>query len=351
MNDPARPDDSADRLSLLALANVTLRQRRLVLRVALLVVLAVVAFFLLRPRTYTVSTSFRLQTRTGQALNLSGLAAELGLTVPSADATQTPAFYIDLLRSREILGTAVTHRYPTAARPAASTVDLMEALEVSGDTPAIRRDRAMTKLSDAITALASPRTGVISLSLTLRDPVLAEAVVRQLLDEVNVFNLESRQSQAGSERRFVEQRLADVRQDLRGAEDRLQAFLQRNRDYRNSPQLSFEQDRLMREVSMQQQLYTSLAQSYEQAKIEEVRDTPVITIIDQPERPAEPDPRGLLKKSILAVVLGGVLGIGVALAREAFTRNGGQAELREFSELRREALEELRLRRRRSKAG
>src|SRR3712207_7894583 len=50
---------------------------------------------------------------------------------------------------------------------------------------------------------------------------------------------------------------------------------QRNRDYRNSPELTFQQERLSREVSRVQQLYGRLSEAYEQAKIEEVRDTPV----------------------------------------------------------------------------
>src|SRR5262249_12779384 len=163
---------------------------------------------------------------------------------------------------------------------------------------------------------------------------------QQLLAEMNTFNMESRQSQAGAERRFVEQRLNELKDSLRAAEDRLQAFLQRNRDYENSPQLSFQQQRLAREVSMQQDMVTGLAQSFEQARIEEVRDTPVITVIDKPEIPVERDRRGLIKKGLLAIVLGGVLGLGVAFVREGMARGrrNGSAELEEFSELRREAL-------------
>ena len=353
MSEPAPSASDADGLSLLALATVALRHRRLVLKVALFVIVATIAFFLLRAPTYTVGTTFRLQVRSNTVSNLTGLAAQLGLTMPTTDATQTPAFYVDLLRSREILGGAVTQRYATAFLPSGKTLDLVEAFEIRADTPEIARARAMEKLSDKMTVIASPRTGVISLAVTLHDPVLAQAVTQRLVEEVNTFNLESRKSQAGAERRFVEKRLDELRDTLRAAEDRLQTFLQRNRDYQNSPQLTFQQQRLARDVSMQQEMVTTLAQSFEQAKIEEVRDTPVITVIDKPELPAERDRRGLLKKGILAVILGGVLGLGIAFAREGMARSGrtGSAELQEFSELRREALDELRLRRRRSKAG
>jgi uncharacterized protein involved in exopolysaccharide biosynthesis len=348
MSEPARSASDADGLSLLALANVALRYRWLVLRVTLVVILLTVAFFLFRPVTYTVASTFRLQTRDNTVSSLTGIAAQLGLSMPNSDATQTPAFYVDLLRSREILGEAVTHPYPSGNLPAGSTEDLIQAFKVSGDTRGIRRERAMRKLNDAMTVIASARTGVISLSVTLRDPILAQAVTQQLITEVNTFNLESRKTQAGAERRFVEQRLNELKDSLRAAEDRLQAFLQRNRDYENSPQLSFQQQRLARDVNMQQEMVTSLAQNFEQARIEEVRDTPVITVIDKPERPVQRDSRGLLKKAIIALMLGGALGLGIAFLREgaARDRRAGSEELEEFRELRQEALEDLKLRRR-----
>ncbi len=352
MNEPMRAPEP-DALSLLALANVALRYRWLVVKIALVVVALTVGYFLFRAPRYTVETTFRLQIRPNTMSNLTGLAAQLGLAVPTTDATQTPAFYVDLLKSREVLRHTVTHQYPAASLPPGKKTDLVAAFDVRADTREIAVEHTIEKLQDVMKTISSPRTGVISLSVTLRDPVLAQAVTQQLLNEVNTFNLESRQSQAGAERRFVEQRLDELKDSLRASEDRLQAFLQRNRDYANSPQLAFEQQRLLRDVTMQQEMVTTLAQTFEQAKIEEVRDTPVITVIDQPELPAERDRRGLLKKGILAALLGGVLGLGVAFVREGMARGRrtGSAEMQEFSELRREALDELRLKRGRSRAG
>jgi len=134
-----------------------------------------------------------------------------------------------------------------------------------------------------------PRTGTVRLSVTTPYAALALRVNQRLLEAAEPVQSRQRQSQAAAERRFTEQRLDEVKQELSHAEDKLQAFLQRNRDYRDSPQLSFEQDRLAREVARQQQLYTSLSQAYEQAKIEEVRDTPVFTVVERPDLPIRPD--------------------------------------------------------------
>ena len=150
---------------------------------------------------------------------------------------------------------------------------------------------------------------------------MSAQIVQRLLDIVNTFNLESRQTQAQAERRFEEDRLAQARQELRDSEDRMQLFLQSNRDFQNSPQLQFEQGRLQRDLTVRQQVVLSLAQSYEQARIAEVRNTPVITVVEHPAPPVLPDPRRLLLKGLLGLVGGALLGALGALWRDLLGRS------------------------------
>jgi len=57
-----------------------------------------------------------------------------------------------------------------------------------------------------------------------------------------------------------------------------------------------------------QQIYTTIAQRYEIANIEAVRNTPVITVVDAPEGLVEARPR-----YTIAIVLG-AFALGVAIA-------------------------------------
>jgi hypothetical protein len=77
-----------------------------------------------------------------------------------------------------------------------------------------------------------------------------------------------------------------------------------------------------------------LQQSLEQAKSEEVRTTPVVTVVQPPTRPALPDPRRLAFKALLALFLGGALAVAWALARDAFSR-GDWEEVEHVAEFRR----------------
>jgi uncharacterized protein involved in exopolysaccharide biosynthesis len=130
------------------------------------------------------------------------------------------------------------------------------------------------------------------------------------------FNLETRRSQAQAERVFLETRVGAARDELTQAEGKLQAFLQQNRQFENSPELQFEFDRLQRDVSMRQEVYTGLVQAFEEAKIREVRDTPVVTVIEHPVLPAQREPRGTFLKGLLGLILGGMLGLGIVFGRE-----------------------------------
>ncbi len=324
---PARTPD----LSLLALVNVVLAARRLVVGTGLALAILTGVVLLLLPRTWTSTSVFMPQGRRAPSA-ISGLAAQFGLAAAGLEAGQTPAFYADLLGSRELLAAAVDSPYvvPGGATP----VRLADVWGLDG-APEDQRERAIRRLRSVMSAEVSQRTGTVQLAVGMTDPALAAAVNDRLLDLLNRFNLESRQSQAAAERRFTERRLGEIGQALREAEDRLQAFLQQNRDYRNSPELQFRKDRLEREVSLQQQLYTSLAQAFEQAKIDEVRDTPVITVVQRPFVPVRPDPRGIVAKTAAALLLGAALGIAIAFLQRLWQRGGlgSPDELGEFQAL------------------
>jgi uncharacterized protein involved in exopolysaccharide biosynthesis len=340
---PLVPPGAPDELSLLRLGSLLLRYRYLVIRLALLGALIAIVPPLVLPRSYTVSSALTPQSRR-QNGTLTGLAGQLGLALPlNLDGGQSPAFYADRLTSRQLLGQVVDTRYTIGTDTGTVTVSLVEFFAPRGKTPELRRDAAVRELSEAVDASVDNKTGIVSLAVTLEHPNLARQVNQRMLDLLNEFNLQNRQSQAAAERRFTETRVAQVRRDLREAEDRLQAFLQRNREYRFSPELTFQHDRLQREIDLQQEVFTTLAQAYEQARIEEVRDTPVITIVETPADPVRPDSRRLVLKGLLGILLGALAGVALTVARGYAANAPGTdgAAASEFNRLRREAMGEI----------
>src|SRR5882672_8794332 len=87
------PRDDYETISGFSLLNMLLRNRYVVGATALLLGMLVGVVLLLLPRHYTAESSFMLQTHSNLPTNLSGLASQFGLTLPTGEPNQSPAFY------------------------------------------------------------------------------------------------------------------------------------------------------------------------------------------------------------------------------------------------------------------
>jgi len=308
-----------DKISLLDVASLVLRRRRLILVSAFAGALLALVVVLRSPLEYTATASFLPHGRDqGGRSGISSLAQQFGFSIPrSGGAERSPEFYQDLLQSREILDGVVRSGVEVVTAAGVTQVDLAEHFKIGGEMAEERNARTRRHLAESVISVSVAReTGVVTVSVRTDEPELSAAIGRRLLDLISAFDVETRQSQASAERGFAEERLGQLRVELSTAEDSLKAFLVENRQFANSPQLTFEHDRLQRQVVMRQELVTAMAQAYEQARIDAVRNTPVITVIDQPESPAFPDPRGRRMKLVLGLTLGLMAGFGLVFILE-----------------------------------
>lgn len=313
---------AAEGLSFVEIASAIVRYRRLVLGAGLICAVTLSVILLVLPRKYTSSASFTPQSSRSQLGALGGLAAQFGVAVPGAESNESPAFYADLLKSRTILApltdSVVTiHRAGAAMRGDFATFE-----KVSAPDSAQRIDKAIKALAKDMTVSVVDKTGVVRVSIRTRYAELSHSLVANALNLVNDFNLRVRRSQATAQREFLDRRLADVTRELHASEDSLRAFTEANRgSLLNAPQLQIQQQRLNRSITMHTGVYTGIAQALEQAKLDEIRDTPVITVVEQATLPPLPDRRGLIIKAILAFILGCIVGAVLAVVRQAIENN------------------------------
>ncbi len=308
-------------VSPLALVNVVLRERRLVMRSVAVFALLGGVYLALRTTEFTAPSRFVPEVPAGAASSISGLASQLGL---AAGATaQLRTFYASLLTSKDVVRAVATAEYRFASGPGGrDTVvgKLAELYKLKGETEDSRDRQAVGLVKEMVATSVDAKDGTIRLAVTARWPGLAEQINRRLLEQLNEFNLEKRQSLAAAERSFTERRLVEAQEELRATETELQRFLETNRGYQNSPRLAFEATRLQRRVDLRQQVYATLAQAYEQARINQVRDTPVITVVEGPEGSAFRGARPPVVVLVIAAFLGGMFGVGLAFVRDYFHR-------------------------------
>lgn len=304
--------------SLLGTAALFLEGRRLLIALAVTGGLVAVLIVSLLPRKYTARAMFIPEQESESALGgLAGLAGQFGIAVPGSNAGPSPEFYEALATSPVILGPIAAQAYHTTRDTAGVAVPLVDLLKARGGTPERRRERATEKLQDAVTATHNRRTGVIALRVKTKWPAVSERIATEILDRLNDFNLNTRQSRARAERQFAEERTAEARERLRVAEEELLRFTERNRSVRESPTLSLESERRRREVQLAQQVLGALEPTLEDSRLREVKDTPVITVLQRPTVMSVADPRGRVKYGAFGAVLGLLLALLVIPVRHS----------------------------------
>ena len=325
--------ESGDEVSLLALGTILLRNRwRLVRWIGIGAAAAALISFT-KPVRFKASASFVPQGNDVSRSGLATLAGQLGMSLPVSNQSLSPEFYTTLLQSRVLLIPIARDTF-VVQEFGGTRVSFLDLFGIPKGTrsEAEREMEGLKLLKRLVTASMVKTTGVVSLSVQSKWRSVSLAIATALIDGVNDYNQRTRQGQAAAERRFVEGRLIVAASDLRTAEDHLQEFLATNLNL-GSPKLIMQRDRLQRDVMLRQQIYTSLTQSYEEARIREVRDTPVITMFEAPWVPAEPESRGRLIALLLGVVLGAFVGGGLAFISDRTSRRrlDGDTEAEEFA--------------------
>ncbi len=320
------------------LANALLRHRRPAAIVGLITFVLAAIVIVTRPDRYTATASFMPQAPQSGG-QLASMAAQLGVPLAVGDQTRSPAFYADLLRTRSILTPVARMPVKTAG---GARVQLSALLDIEADDEARRQVRTRSRLNENLGVTTSLETGVVTFAVTMPDPVAAADVAAALLREVQRFDVETRQSQASAQRDFAASRLQELEAELRTLERALEEFLASNRDFMNSPTLRFTHERLERQTLQARQNVMAISQAHEQARMDAVRDMPVITVIEPPEVPAKANPKNTIPLLVLSLVLAGLVALAFAVVLDRVTADHRDPGRAEFRRLRAEAIADLR---------
>lgn len=330
-------ENDSEEMGIIELGSVVVKRWKMVVGLPLGTALVAAIVSLLIPVKYTATASFvperesRRMTLPGE---LAGLAAQLG--VGAGGGSESPKFYGDVLQSRTLQDQVLEARFrdPRTVNAAADgSARLLDILHVNGETETERLEAGRKKLRKAMAVRVDKETGVVRVALETGYPELSAAVVNLLVELLNQFNLETRQSKGEQRRRFVEERLGEAGRELDSAEGELKRFLERNRQFEGSPELAFQYERLQRRVRIKEEVLTTLHRQYEEARIQEVNDTPLITVIDEaipPQRKSSPRRKLIVG---LAFLLGTVTAFVGAFSIEYIEQAGhrGEASVQEFA--------------------
>jgi uncharacterized protein involved in exopolysaccharide biosynthesis len=167
------------------------------------------------------------------------------------------------------------------------------------------------------------RTNLVKVTVDQRYPQLAAQEANTALSLVNAFNLQQRSNRARGKRIYLQQRVTEARAALAAAQAAYRDFLSANRQWRTSPTLSSDEETLQRNEDVAQQLYLTLENQYESARLDEFNDAALITVVDSAVAPVKPNwPRYgvLLPGAVLFGIFLGIMSAGIATVYADWSR-------------------------------
>src|SRR2546430_6516873 len=202
----------ADEISVLELISVLLKRWWIVIGLPLAIALVVAAISLVIPATFTATTTFVPEVRSQSRLpsGLAGLAGQFGVSL-GIEGTETPMFYADIVKSRELSERILLGHYqdPRSTTGSSDSSTLLRLLRVKGRDAADSLHNGVKLLNRLVSVRADKQTSIVRLSVDAPYPTLAAEVANRHVVYLDAFNTKTRQSQARERRKIIEQRLAD----------------------------------------------------------------------------------------------------------------------------------------------
>ena len=273
--------------------------------IVLSLIVGVVAFVL--PRKYRAELSLTPVVNNRSSSALGGIAALAGATLQQGYQL-TPARMVELIKSRAVLaGVGMSPINPGGSeriidRVLGEKYDRNEAEEVA------------KHLEKLLSTTTNKETGTIDVAIEHPDSGLARLIASRVVDSASQIFVRTSRAQAQQLRIAQEARVQNAAAALTTAEERLRQFSDQNRAAPAYSVAGVERERLSRDITFAQEVYTQAATDREAAFAHELEATPTVVVQD-PLPPTLPKVRKrvILKAAITAVVSLVFLSLGVLL--------------------------------------
>ncbi|MFH5831630.1 Wzz/FepE/Etk N-terminal domain-containing protein [Halalkalibaculum sp. DA384] len=166
-------------------------------------------------------------------------------------------------------------------------------------------------MQQRVTVSLNEESGVINLSVEMPDPNAAAQVGKTSIALLKEYMTNYRTRKAQEDLEHALQQLEEVRQRFEEAQSRLAEFRDSNVNLATAQAQTREQ-RLQSEYDIAFNVYNSLAQRVEQAKLKVQEQTPVVSILQPVQVPLEDNTSGLMIL-IVFTSLGCLLSIGIGV--------------------------------------
>ncbi len=265
---------------------------------------------------------------------MQGLAAQFGFKIPG-DSGGSGWVYSEIVKSRTFAKSVLKRKFDTEKYGPQKS--LLQILTYGDGEPTVGIDTLEIHGANALTGMIEiENQGSYSIfSVSTFEPQFAGDLCAVLIHELDQQQRKFKTEKVKETRLFIEGRIVDIQKELEGAEENLKVFRDRNRQIGQSPALLLEQQRLTRETSVLTGVFTTLKQQLEMTKIEEVKESTLIQVLDPPIAPFHRDSPNRRLSVLLSLILGFGFAVVVAFVKEYASNSDDEekGKLREITEL------------------
>tara|TARA_B100000427_G_scaffold327656_1_gene338896 strand:- start:893 stop:1960 length:1068 start_codon:yes stop_codon:yes gene_type:complete len=275
-----------------------------------LFLLIYISFF--RP-SYYISVSKIMSSSSGSSVKSQayGIAAQFGIPIPSEDS-EAKWVYPEIIRSRTLSRAMLKRKFYDSISGKEKT--LLEILinpeKNSDENQKFVESLGIDILLGMISVDENIKTSTLTISVASKNPLLSTNINEALIQELDRHQREYNKTRTNQSYIFIENLITEKKKELEFAEEKLKEFSDRNRRMENSPGLLLQRQRLDREVIVLTGVFTTLKQQLETVKIESVKESDYVVVIDPPEMPLGPKNRG----DKLLFLFVGLFGLGLAIS-------------------------------------
>tara|TARA_Y100001935_G_C17308110_1_gene513785 strand:+ start:808 stop:1884 length:1077 start_codon:yes stop_codon:yes gene_type:complete len=310
-------DQSDEIITLMDIILVLASQIRVILITpTILCVLAIIYVLLFLKPTFTSTAKIMSSSTGGNVSQAAGIAAQFGINLPTGQS-ETKWVYPEIIKSRTLARSMLRRKFDTDKFGSQKTLfQILTYENENTENDLSRRENlAINKLLGMIDVSEDIKTSIVTLNVKGSEPKFVAELNQVLIEELDTHQRNYNKAKTTDTKKFIQGRIIDVEKELMAAEEDLKVFRDRNRRIENSPTLKLEQQRLNREVTVLTGVFTTLKQQYETTKIEEVKESDYVVILDAPNVPIFTSNS---KREIVTIIglLGVLLGIIIAFFRD-----------------------------------
>ena len=311
-------DNNSDEINLIELLKTAWNERKQIIILSFVFVLAGVAFALLSPIVYSSSTTFiNSQTESSSASGLSGVASLVGINIGSMGSGSEipPLMYPQIAESvqfkRDLLKSYIDEKGQIKLEDFLANYNNIEKSPTENNNKLFiskYEDRLFKIIDNVVSISVNQKDGFITISANMPDSEYAANTcinAREILQKTVINN---KIKSAKQKLEYSEQQLASKRIEFEEIQNKLAYFNDSNLNLVTSSVIN-EREKLEAEFQIINAVMIELSKQVEQRKLQVSEDTPVFSIVKEASMPVKRSS----PKRILMVFIFGFIGLIVSV--------------------------------------